>query len=100
MPIRVNLSNAVEITDEYPQRVSDYPPNFQQIDQLTPDDYAKLKSKGEYFWVKVDEVDDYVGIVQDEPVFSQQFKQGDRIYFEDFNIYDIRSKWWLNNERI
>lgn len=98
MPIEVKLSNAKEISENYDLRQE--PPNYQQIDQLTPEDYARLKSNGEYFWVKVDEVDGFVGIVLDEPVFPQQFKQGDKIYFEDFNIYDIRSKGWLTNEGI
>ena len=74
------------------------PPVPQEIQFLTPEDYARLRSNGEYFWVKVDAVDPYVGIVQDDPVFSQKFKKGDKIYFEFYNIFDIRSKYWLTNE--
>lgn len=98
MPIRVRLSNATEISEDYKLRQD--PPNYQQIDQLTPEDYAKLKSNSEYFWVKVDEVNGFVGIVLEDPVFPQKFMKGDKIYFEDFNIYDIRSKGWLNNDYI
>ena len=100
MPKTVILSNAVEITKEYPQRVSDYPPVEQQINFLTPEDYVKLKANSEYFWVKVDAVNPFVGIVQDDPTFNQEFMKGDKIYFEDVNVYDLRSKWWLNNEGI
>ena len=98
MPKQVKLSNAVEITNEYPQRVSDDPPDYQQINELTPEDYVKLKSNSEYFWVKVDAVNPFVGIVEGDPTFQQNFMKGDKIYFEAENIYDLRSKWWLNNE--
>ena len=77
MPKTVKLSNAVEITKEYPQKVSDYPPNEQQINFLIPEDYVKLKSNSEYFWVKVDAVNPFVGIVEDDPTFKQQFMKGD-----------------------
>ena len=76
MPIRVRLSNATEISEDYKLRQD--PPNYQQIDQLTPEDYAKLKSKGEYFWVKVDAVNDFVGIVLEDPVFPQKFMKGEK----------------------
>jgi hypothetical protein len=98
--MRIKLSNAVDITQQYPQRVSDYPPNYQQIAELTPEDFVQIKSRGEKFWVKVDAVDPYVGIVQDDPIFEQKFMKGDKIYFEAENIYDLRSKWWLNKDGI
>jgi len=98
MPKTVKLSNAVEITEEFILRQN--PPNYQQIDQLTPEDYAKLKANSEYFWVKVDAIDPYVGIVENELTFPQKFSKGDKIYFQDYNIYDLRSKRWLNNEGI
>ena len=98
MPKQVTLSNATEISENYQLRKT--PPNYQQIAELTPEDYAKLKSRGEYFWTKVDSIDPFVGIIIEEPVFQQTFQQGDKIYFEDYNIYDLRSKGWLTNEYI
>ena len=94
----VRLSNAIEISEDY--RLRQNPPNYQQIVELTPEDYTKLKSKGEYFWVKVDAVEPFVGIIMDDLIFQPNFKRGDKIYFEDYNIYDLRSKGWLNNEGI
>jgi len=94
----VKLSNAVEISEEFSQRISDDPPNYQQIAQLHTEDYVKLKANSEYFWVKVDAVDPFVGIVQGDPTFQQKFMKGDKIYFESDNVYDLRSRWWLNNE--
>jgi hypothetical protein len=98
MPKTVRLSNATDISEEYKLRQN--PPNYQQIAELTPEDYTKLKSRGEYFWVKVDAVEPFVGIVMEDPVFQQKFEKGDKIYFEDYNIYDLRSKGWLTNEGI
>ena len=98
MPKTLRLTSAIKDSEDFDLRKS--LPTEQQIEFLTPEDYAKLKANSEYFWVKVDAVDPFVGIVQDDPVFNQQFIKGDKIYFKDFNIYDLRSKWWLNNERI
>jgi hypothetical protein len=98
MPKTVKLSNAVIISEEYSLRKN--PPNSQQIDLLMPEDYAKLKSNSEYFWVKVDEIDPFVGIVMDQMEFPQPFSQGDKIYFNSNNVYDIRSREWKTNEGI
>jgi hypothetical protein len=98
MPKQVSLVSAVQTAEDYDLRQP--PPNYQQIAELTPEDYVKLKARGEYFWVKVDAVDPYVGIVMDDPVFNQKFQKGDKIYFEDVNVFDLRAKEWLNNERI
>lgn len=99
----VRLTNAVELSEEYDLRQE--PPNKQQIDQLTPEDYARLRANGEYFWVKVDEVDisevsSFVGIVLTDPVFPQDFQRGDKVNFEQFNVFDLRSWRWLTNEGI
>lgn len=98
MPKQISLVDAVQTSEDYTLRQP--PPNYQQIAELTPEDYVKLKSRGEYFWVKVDAVDPYVGIVMDDPVFNQKFQKGDKIYFEDVNVFDLRAKEWLNNEGI
>jgi hypothetical protein len=98
MPKTIHLTNAVELSKEFKMRKP--PPTLQQISFLTPDDYVKLEANSEYFWVKVDEVNPFVGLVQDPPVFPQKFTVGDKIYFEDFNIFDLRAKEWLNSDGI
>ena len=99
----VRLVNAVETAKEYDLRQE--PPNKQQIDHLIPEDYSKLKANGEYFWVKVDEVNisevsSFVGIIFTDPVFPQDFARGDKINFQEFNVFDVRSWRWLTNEGI
>lgn len=99
MALKPNLVNAVQTAETYDLRKSI--PNYQQIDLLVPEDYVKLKSNGEYFWVKVDEVDDpNVGIILNDPVFPQIFKKGDRIEFRCEHVFDIRSYEWKTNEGI
>jgi hypothetical protein len=99
MALKPNLVNAVETAQEYNLRKN--PPNYQQISELVPEDYVKLKSNGEYFWVKVDAVDNpCIGIVQNDPTFPQIFKKGDKIEFEGDNVFDQRSYEWLTNEGI
>jgi hypothetical protein len=90
------LSNAVETSKEFNMRKP--PPTLQQISFLTPEDYVKVQANSEYFWLKVDAVDPFVGIVLDEPVFPQEFTKDDKIFFEDFNVFDLRAKEWLTNE--
>lgn len=99
MALKPNLVNAIYQSHEYNLRKAI--PNFQQISELVPEDYAKLKCNNEYFWVKVDAVDNpCLGIVQDDPVFPQIFQKGDKIEFEGQNVFDIRSYEWLTNEGI
>ena len=99
MALKPNLVNAIETAKNYDLRKA--LPNYQQISELVPEDYAMLKSNSEYFWVKVDAVDGpCIGIVQDDPVFPQIFSKGDKIEFEGLNVFDIRSYEWLTNEGI
>lgn len=99
MALKPNLVDAAKQSNEYDIRKTI--PNFQQVSELAPEDYVKLKCNSEYFWVKVDSVDNpCVGIVQDEPVFSQIFKKGDEIEFEGTDVFDLRSYEWLTNEGI
>lgn len=99
MALKPKLVNAINESQNWDLRKA--LPNFQQISELVPEDYAKLKSNSEYFWVKVDSVDGpCIGIVQDDPTFSQIFQKGDEIEFEGLNVFDIRSYEWMNNEGI
>jgi hypothetical protein len=99
MALKPNLIDAVQQSRNYDLRKQ--LPNFQQISELVPEDYVKLKCNSEYFWVKVDAVDNpCVGIVQDEPTFPQIFQKGDKIEFEYTNVFDLRSYEWLTNEGI
>jgi len=97
MAIKPNLANAIETAEKYQLRKN--PPNYQQISELSTDDYVKLKSNSEYFWAKVDSVDKpCIAIVESDLVFEQPFKKGDKIEFRGENIFDIRSKFWKTNE--
>ncbi len=104
MAMTVSLVNAVETAENFILRQK--PPNKQQIDQLIPEDYSRVKTtNGEYFWVKVDEVNisevsSFVGIIFTDPVFPQKFVKGDKINFKEFNVFDVRSSRWLTNEGI
>ena len=97
----IGLINAVETAAEYNLRKN--PPTKEQISMLEPEDYAKLKADSEYFWVKVDQVinrPSYVGIVTQDPTFPQKFQKGDKINFDEINVFDIRSREWMTNEGI
>jgi hypothetical protein len=99
----VSLTDAVQLSKEFNLRKQ--PPYKQQIDQLKPEDYVRLRANGEYFWVKVDEVtisevSSFVGIILETPVFKQKFEKNDKINFTQNNVFDIASWRWLNNELI
>lgn len=99
MTLQPNLINAIQESKNYNLRKGI--PNFQQISELVPEDYVKLKCNSEYFWVKVDAVDNpCIGIVQQDPAFPQIFQKGDKIEFEGINVFDLRSYEWLTNEGI
>ena len=100
MALKPKLSNAVQLEETYDLRNN--PPNSNQISFLAPEDLAKLKANGEYFWVKVDESNypSFIGIVREDPVFKQIFKKGDEIEFAEENIFDIRFSQWKTNEGI
>jgi uncharacterized protein (DUF736 family) len=95
----VSLVNAQEFQKQYPHIKL---PQSNQIDGIGPEDQVRLRRAGEEFWVKVDEVNgcDYVGIIIDDPIFSQPFSKGDKINFKQINVFDIKSPIWFNPEHI
>lgn len=102
--LRLNLNNARETVNNTQGPIRKKPPSVQQIRHILPEDYAKLRFNNEYFWVKVDQVNhdnrqEFVGIVYEDLTFSKIY-QGDEVYFEGENVFDIRSQEWRNHDHI
>jgi len=92
MPLQPSLWNAQEYRKEHPDsgpRIIDpvLLPNLQELMEV------KIRSNGEYFKVRVDQLDDnkIIGTVVTEvyPEMPQPFKQYDVIEFYTENIVDI-----------
>jgi len=104
--LRLKLTNAVKQQKDAggARNVRKPNPTIQQITHTLPEDYAKLKYHGEYFWVMVDQVNpdtrnEFVGIVYDDLTFSKIYR-GDEVYFRAFDIFDLRSQEWKNHDHI
>jgi len=81
-------------------------PNYQQITEISPDDWVELTHEGDRFWVTVDIVNvdeddcEFVGFVQGELDFTHPFEVGDCIIFEGKNVLNIHSREWKNEARV